>query len=144
MAFDGNTVGPGYHETMGIQIGKGRGFTDRDQTSADVVVINEALAERLFPGQDALGKKVRSGPGMPPLETVGIAHDVRHHDLTETALPHFDRVHHGYGAYTNFVMRTRGPAVDLIPLVRRELLALDPSLTTNQIEPMSAAVGNAL
>ena len=144
MAFDANTVGPRYHETMGIQIVKGRGFTDRDQTKADVVVINEALAGRLFPGQDALGKRVRSGPGMPPLEIVGIAHDVRHHDLTETALPHFDRPHHGYGSYTNFVVRTRGPAVDLIPLVRRELLALDPSLTTNQIEPMSVAVGNAL
>jgi predicted permease len=144
MAFDANTVGPRYHETMGIQIVKGRGFTDQDQTSADVVVINEALAGRLFPGQDALGKRVRSGPGMPPLEIVGIAHDVRHHDLTETALPHFDRPHHGYGRYTNFVVRTRGRAMDLIPLVRRELLALDPSLTTNQIEPMSAAVGNAL
>ncbi len=144
MAFDANTVGPRYHETMGIQIVKGRGFTDRDQTRADVVVINEALAGRLFPGQDALGKRVRSGPGMPPLEIVGIAHDVRHHDLTETALPHFDRPHRVYGTYTNFVVRTHGPAVDLTPLVRRELLALDPSLTTNQIEPMSVAVGNAL
>jgi len=144
MAFDANTVGPAYHETMGIRIVKGRGFTNDDQRGPDVVIINQALAARLFPGQDALGKTVRKGPGMPVMEVVGISADVKHHDLTETGLPHFDRVRRDYGSYTNFVVKTRGPSADLIPQVRRELLSLDPSLSTNEIESMADSVGKVL
>jgi predicted permease len=129
---------------MGIRIVKGRGFTNEDQRGPDVVIINQALAARLFPGQDALGKKVRRGPGMPAMEVVGISEDVKHHDLTETGLPHFDRVRRDYDSYTNFVMKTRGPAADFIPQVRRELLSLDPSLSTNEIESMADSVGKVL
>ena len=144
MAFDANTVGPAYHETMGIRIVKGRGFTNADQRGPGVVIINQALAARLFPGQDALGKKVRRGPGMPAMEVVGISEDVKHHDLTETGLPHFDGVRRDYDSYTNFLVKTRRPAADFIPQVRRELLSLDPSLSTNQIESMSDSVGKVL
>lgn len=143
-AFDANTVGPGYQETMGIRIVKGRGFAAADQKGPDVVILNKALAARLFPGQDAIGKTVRKGPGMPRMEVIGISEDIKQHDLTETALPHFDRLRHDYGSYTNFVLRTKGSAADLIPQVRRELLSLDPSLQTNQIESMAASVGNVL
>jgi ABC-type antimicrobial peptide transport system permease subunit len=109
-----------------------------------VVIINEAMAQRLFQSEDPVGKKVRSGPGMPPLEIIGVARDIKHHDLTENPTPHFDRLQREYGRYTNFVVRTRGHAIDLIPLVRRELLALDSSLAVDQIKPMSSQVGNAL
>ena len=145
MAFDANTVGARYHETMGIKIVKGRGFTEHDQTATpSVVIINEAMAQRLFQSEDPVGKKVRSGPGMPPLEIIGVAGDIKHHDLTENPTPHFDRLQREYGSYTNFVVRVRGHAVDLIPLVRRELLALDSSLAVGEIKPMSHQVGSAL
>jgi predicted permease len=145
MAFDANTVGARYHETMGIKIVKGRGFTEHDQTATPgVVIINEAMAQRLFQSEDPVGKKVRLGPGMPPLEIIGVTSDIKHHDLTENPTPHFDRLQSGYERYTNFVLRTRGRAVDLIPLVRRELLALDSSLAVDGIKPMSHQVGNAL
>lgn len=143
-AFDANTVGPRYHETMGIGILQGRGFTDQDRTSPEVLVVNKALAARLFPGETAVGKKVRSGPGMPLMEIIGVTKDIKYHDLTETALPHFDRVRRDYNNYTNFVLKTHGPADELIPLVRRELLALDPTLQTNEIESMAVSVGNVL
>jgi predicted permease len=143
-AFDADTVGPGYHTTMGITILKGRGFTEQDQRGPGAVVINRALAARLFPGQDAIGKRVRRGPGMPAMEIIGVSENIKHHDLTESALPHFDQLRRDYGAYTNFVLKARGTARDLIPQVRRELLSLDPSLQTNQIELMSVSVGNVL
>ena len=143
-AFDANTVGPGYHATMGITLIKGRGFTEQDQQGPGTVIINRALAARLFPGQDAIGKRVQAGPGMPALEVVGVSEDIKFHDLTEAAVPHFDRLRHDYGDYTNFVLKTRGTPQDLIPQVRRELLSLDPSLQTNEIELMSASVGNVL
>jgi predicted permease len=143
-AFDANTVGPGYHETMGIRIVQGRGFTAADQKGPGVVIISRALAARLFPGQDAVGKTVRKGPGMPPMEIVGITEDIKYHDLTEKAVPHFDGLRRDYDSYTNFVLRSHGSVAELIPQVRRELLSLDPSIQTNQIESMAVSVGNVL
>ena len=146
-AFDASDVGPRYHETMGIRILEGRGFTERDRAGAPgVVIINEAMARRLFPGENALGKRLRLRSNAPPLEIIGIASDIKHHDLTEEPLPHFDlpALQRGYDAYTNFVVRVNGRATDLIPAVRGELRALDSSLPIYDIKAMSESIGNAL
>lgn len=147
MAFDANTVGPRYHETMGIGIVAGRGFTEQDRAGAPgVVIINETMARRLFPGENALGKRLRLGTNAPPLEIIGVARDIKHHDLTETPIPHFDlpALQRGYDSYTNFVVRVKGRAADLIPSVRGELLALDSMLSVSGINPMSEQIGKAI
>ena len=147
MAFDASVVGPRYHETMGIQMVEGRGFTDQDRkASPGVVIINEALAQRLFPGESAMGKKLSLKTNGPPIEIVGITRDIKHHELTETPLPHFDlpALQRNYDGYTNIVLRTHSRAADLVPAVRSQLLALDSSLKVNAISPMAAQIGNAL
>ena len=148
MAFDASVVGPGYHETMGIQMAQGRGFTDADREGAPgVVIINEALAQRLFPGGNALGQKLTTRTDGPPLEIIGITRDIKHHELTEAPVPHFDlpALQRGrYDSYTNVVMRTSGPAEQLLPTVRSELLALDPSLPLKGISPLSTQIDNTL
>jgi predicted permease len=147
MAFDANFVGPRYHETMGIGMVAGRGFTEQDRAGAPgVAIINETMARRLFPGENALGKRLRLGTGAPPLEIIGVARDIKHHDLTETPIPHFDlpALQRDYDGYTNFVVRVKGRAADLIPSVRGELLALDSTLSVSDISPMSEQVGKAI
>ena len=147
MAFDANDVGPRYHETMGIRIVEGRGFNERDREGASgVVIINEALARKLFPGERALGKRLMLGMNTPSLEIVGIAGDIKHHDLTEDPIPHFDlpALQRGYGAHTNFVVHVKGNAADSISGVRDELRALDPSLPVSDIKTMSEQIGTAL
>src|SRR5258705_3478447 len=147
MAFDASVVGPRYHETMGIQMVEGRGFTDQDRKgSPGVVIINEALAQRLFPGESAMGKKLSLKTNGPPIEIVGITRDIKHHELTETPLPHFDlpALQRNYDGYTNIVLRTHSRAADLVPAVRSQLLALDSSVKVNAISPMAAQIGNAL
>jgi predicted permease len=147
MAFDASVVGPNYHETMGIQMAQGRGFTDEDREgSPGVVIINEALARRLFPGGNALGQRLTTRTDGPPMEIVGITGDVKHHELTETPVPHFDlpALQRGYDSYTNFVIRTRGPAAELIPTVRSELLELDPALSVKEISAVSTQIDNTL
>jgi len=146
MAFDASFVGPRYHETMGIRIAEGRGFTEQDREGAPrVVIINETLAQRLFPGEDALGKRLNLGRP-PSLEIIGITADVKHHDLTETSLPHFDlpSMQRKYDSYTNVVVRAKGGADDLIPAVRSELQAVDQALAVKDIKTMSAQIGNTL
>jgi macrolide transport system ATP-binding/permease protein len=147
MAFDASVVGPNYHETMGIEMAHGRGFTDQDREGAPaVVIINEALAQRLFPGENALGKRLMLKTNGTPMEIVGITRDIKLHDLTETPLPHFDQpaLQRGYDSYTNIVIRTRGPAEDLIPTVRSELLELDPSIDVKDISAVSTQIDNTL
>ena len=146
-AFDGSEVGPRYHETMGIKMIAGRGFTEQDTAnSPKVIVINEALAQRLFPGENALGRRLMRNTKGPALEIIGITANSKHHDLTEEPVPHFDlpALQKGYDSYTNIVLRTKNDPADLVAAVRAELLALDPSLDVSDTAPMSNQISNAL
>ena len=63
---------------MGIPIGAGRGFDDRDRAgTAPVAVVNEQFARRMFKGSRALGRHIRVFRDDPAIEIVGIAKDVR-------------------------------------------------------------------
>jgi predicted permease len=147
MAFDANIVGPRYHEAMGIGMVAGRGFTEQDRAGAPgVVIINETMARRFFPGENPLGKVLRLGRGNPPLEIVGVARDIKHHDLTEASIPHFDlpALQRNYDGYTNFVARVKGRATDLIPSARSEMLALDPTLRVDGVTSIFEQLGQSL
>ena len=147
MAFDASVVGPRYHETMGIPLLEGRGFTEQDKTGAPpVVIINEALAQRLFPNQSALGKRLRLKTNSPGLEIIGVTRSVKHHELTENPLPHFDlpAMQRGYDSYTNVVLRVNGNATSTIAEVRNVLLGLDPTLDVKDITLMSSLIDKTL
>jgi predicted permease len=147
MAFDASVVGPRYHETMGIPLVEGRGFTEQDKSGAPgVVIINEALAQRLFPGESALGKRLTPKTNLPGLEVIGITRNVKHHELTENPLPHFDlpAMQHGYDSYTNIVLRVDGNPAKAIPEVRNVVLGLDPTLDVQDIEIMSSQIDKTL
>src|SRR5262249_41353747 len=147
MAFDASVVGPHYHETMGIEMVHGRGFTEQDRKGVPgVVVINQALARQLFGTENAVGRRVTRKTGVQDtLEVIGVTRDIKYHDLTETPVPHFDlpALQGDYDSYTNFVMRTKG-SVDLIPGVRNELLNLDQSLPVREVAPLATQLNNTL
>ena len=66
-------VSPGYFSTLGIPLRKGRVFTDDDRLGTDrVVVIDENLAARYWPGQDPVGKRIRDGSSTPWATIVGV------------------------------------------------------------------------
>jgi len=128
IAIDSNRVGPGYHETLGIPLAQGRGFTERDNANAPlVVIINEAMARAYFPNQNPLGKRFSLGPGRPWLEIIGVTRDHRLHSLTETAFPHFDlpALQHPYGAFARLVVRAKIDPLAVLPSARKEALALN-------------------
>ncbi len=80
---------PGYFRTMGIPLRAGRNLTEQDaQASAQVAVVNEALARNVFPGEDAVGKYiVNFGPLNNKIQIVGIVGNVRHIGLETTPRP---------------------------------------------------------
>jgi putative ABC transport system permease protein len=82
--FDGRyrVCSPGYFQTMGIKLTKGRFFTEQDKAgSTPVIIVNETLARRYWPDADPLGKRMRyAGPLQenPWMQVVGVVQDVKH------------------------------------------------------------------
>lgn len=88
--FDGAGVSNGYFGVMGIDVQAGRAFDERDSAeSAPVAVISRAAAERLWPGEDAVGRTLRrfGGSGI-ELQIVGVADDAKIRSLTEAPRPY--------------------------------------------------------
>ncbi|MEM7353206.1 MAG: ABC transporter permease [Acidobacteriota bacterium] len=119
-------VGPGYFETLGIPLLRGRGFSDRDAaTTSPVVVVNDAFAQRYWPGEDALGKRLRSRRDDPWAEVVGVVRTGRYRTLGEESLPFVYRSHQqDYSSMMTLVVAADGEAATLAAL-RAELQALD-------------------
>ena len=151
-------VSPGYLETMGQPILRGRSISEDDTGSTrNVAVVNEAFAKRFFPGQDAIGKHF--GLDMPEYNTafeiVGIVRDAKYMNPSGPARPMFfaplaqhvtydqpvlalidHRSHYIGGA----VLQLRGSAEGLEPLVRKAFSEVDPNLTIINIQPMQEQV----
>jgi predicted permease len=151
-------VSPGYLETMGQPILRGRSITDDDTASTrNVAVVNETFAERFFPGQEPLGKHF--GLDMPQysttFEVVGIVRDAKYVDPSKPARPMLflplaqhatydqpimalleHRSHYIGGA----VLQLRGSALGMEPLVRKAFSDVDPNLTIIDIQPMQEQV----
>ncbi len=89
-----HSAGPGYFRTLGIPLLKGRDFTDHDDLkSPPVIIVNETLAKKYFPGGDAIGKHITpsfSTTGEPNTrEIIGVVGDVKHRGLRGDAVPEF-------------------------------------------------------
>ncbi len=134
---------PGYFETMGIVIRSGRSFTDKDVK--DVVVVNETLARMFWPGQDAVGKRMRGLGAKNWLEVIGVAADVRHYGLETEVRP---------GVYVPFlampassagvVIRTKGDPTLIGPTIRSLLRDQDPTLPVAGLATMESRIRDSL
>ena len=79
-------IGPGYLNTMRIALLSGRNFSQEDsRRTPRVTIINETAAERLFPGQEPVGRVVLAGEQRYPWRVVGVVSDVRHRALEQEA-----------------------------------------------------------
>ena len=98
-----SAVGPGFFETMGVPLKRGRFFTRDDvlaanqilfafghqQTPPEPVVVNETFARRFFPGEDPIGKRLIYGPKKYPYEIVGVAGDMHRQGLEKEPIPEY-------------------------------------------------------
>jgi predicted permease len=151
-------VSAGYLETMGHTILRGRGIAEQDTASTQsVAVVNETFARKFFKNQDALGKHF--GLDMPEnnttFEIVGIVRDFKYVDARSPARPMFFAALPQYVAYKNplmlmfdhrthyinaAVLKLRGDANGLEPLIRKTFSDVDPNLTILNIQTMQEQV----
>jgi predicted permease len=132
---------------MEIPLLRGREFSEQDRSGAPgVIVINEALARRYFPGQDALGKRLSlSGAAGPWLEIIGIARDGKYISLFEETRPFFSMpFQQRYQEASTLLVRTESDPRLLLETARRELLALDRNLHILNTTTMTEHLGLAL
>ena len=84
------TVDSEYLSAMSVPLIKGRGLTERDTKDAPpVMLVNETLARRFFPGEEAIGKRATVYPFKTPCEIVGVVGDVKHRSLDVESGPEF-------------------------------------------------------
>jgi predicted permease len=147
---DINLIGPRYFETLGIRLMAGRDFTARDDSGAPLVaIVNQALATRMWPGQNPIGKRFawpRWGqPRRPPVEVVGLAADTRSRALDAAAVPLlYAPTLQNYGGRTRLVVRTHGSPAAVIPDLNRAVAAVDPDLALFAPETMEEHVAQSL
>lgn len=131
-----------YFEAMGIPVLRGRSFTPADGPGAPpVVVINQAMARRIFGNQDPIGQQVRMGPAATgPFSTIiGVIGDIRHAGLEEDPAPELYINYLQNPPVAPFIaLRTSGDAAALAELIRAEARTFDASLAIYDIRTMQA------
>ena len=138
-------VGPSYFDAIHMPIMRGRAFNERDRANTPMVaVVNETMARRLWPNEDALGKRFRCFGETWVIEVVGIARDAKYFTLGEEPMSfmYFPLLQHYTPAATLHV-RTEGDPSKVIGVVRGQMQALDrsmPLVNVNTIGQVMQAV----
>ncbi|MGE3277333.1 MAG: ABC transporter permease [Vicinamibacterales bacterium] len=143
-------VAPGIDRVLGVPLIRGRSLTDADDEVAPrVVVINETMARRYFPGEDPIGHRVQISvdrDGNPVWSAiVGIVGDVRQGGLDAEPRPEilmpYSQTNMGQLA---LVIRTQGDPLALVPAVRETVAAMDPALPLSYVQTMDEVMAKAL
>ena len=130
-----NQVGPEYFDTVGIPIVRGRALAETDRASAPMVaVVNETMARRLWPDQDAIGKRFRCFGEAWIIEVVGVAHDAKYFTIGEDPQPFFylPLAQHPSAAVTLHV-RTGGDPGAVLGTVRAQVQSLDARMPITNV-----------
>ena len=138
-----NPVSQEYFSLMRVPIVAGRGFTPQDvETSRKVVVINETLARRLWPGQDPIGRTLVVPRSEGRLwQVVGVARDSKYLAVFETPLPHMYFAMRQSPSFMRVLYIRSAIAPEVLgPLVEREIQALDPDVPVADVKTMTQVI----
>jgi predicted permease len=146
-AFD-DIVQPSYFRTAGTPVIQGREFTEADSASAPrVAIINETFAQRIWPGQDPLGKTFRTEKNGPPIQVVGLTRTGKYLFLYEKpqVFVYFP-IAQRYSAGGILIVHTQNDPQQLLPSVRDQIHLLDAGLPVFDVTTMDQQVqyGKAL
>jgi predicted permease len=133
-------VGPGYFQTMGTPLLRGREFSRQDsRTSPGVAIINETMAQRYWPGQDPIGKQITLAFGKrQSLEIVGVAATGKYRNLREESQPFMFRpFSQVYEPRAALVVQTGGDPEPMLATVEREIHKLDANLPVVDAETLA-------
>jgi len=151
-----------YFQTLGIEMKRGRLFSDVESTERrQVVIVNEHLARTAWPGQDPVGKRLRWGLDTPEnpnpwLTVVGVVGDVADGPLGAPTYLHayepfsqfpdivLNNVPNAFGRHVKVALRTDGPASALASELRAAIAGIDPNLAIESIATMDERISDSV
>jgi predicted permease len=152
-----NMVTAEYFATMGVPIVQGRAFTADDRTeTSPVVIVDEVMAARLWPGQSALGKRISleeplGGPDSTATlfrEVVGVTHNLRHYAVSEASRPQAylpsTQARGRSGAGLSVLIQTSGDPSALTRSLRDAIGRVDPGIALSDVRPLQTYVEDNL
>ncbi len=135
-------VSPGYARVLGLRMSRGRWFSERD--SEFLAVINETMANRWWPGEEALGRRLRLGTTRqfsPWYTVVGVAVNTKENGLDSKSRPEiYVRSHGG----TDILVRTAGDPLSLVKDIRARVRSADPGCAMFDVFPLEALVADSV
>ena len=163
LALEGSAAAPGsephasysavhgeYFRVMGIPLLRGRSFTDGDREGGNpVVMVNQSMADRFWPGAEAVGQRFKPG-GLedddPWVTVIGVVGDVRSRDLARDAEPTFysPLTQTPWPASMYAVVRADGAPAELGPVVRAAVREMDPGLAVTEVATASRLVAESV
>jgi predicted permease len=134
----------GFFSALGIGLLRGRDFSAADTPDSEpVIIVSRHFAERAWPGEDAVGKRISMGGDQPNRVVVGVVVDVKQSTLMEELQPMmYLPLEQGYRPEVNVVVRHAGGTAAGMSLLRSTLRDMDPRLSTTPF--MALADINAL
>ena len=129
-------ITPDYFRATGIPLLQGRTVSERDTTdSGRVVVVSKTMADQMFPGQDAVGKRIRASGGIEVYEIVGVVDSVRYQGLGDDweAMAYVPYRQARYPPLEKLVVYASGDPLALVPAIRKEVWSVDPALPVSQV-----------
>ncbi|HUO32574.1 MAG TPA: ABC transporter permease [Bryobacteraceae bacterium] len=141
---DYRMVTPGYFETMGVALRRGRLFDQHDDLDAKrVAIINETMVRKQFGQENPLGRHITSGGA--PMEIVGVVADAKLYGLDAPIEPaiYVPHMQHPAGSM-GLVVRTEGDPVAMASAVRHEVQRLDPELPVSAVRSMEHVLSDSL
>jgi predicted permease len=138
-----NRIDEDYFRTLQIPVLRGRAFSKQDQAnSLRVAVINEIMAKKLWPGEEAVGHHFSYGDvGAAPVEVVGVVKDGRYAEAMEDQRPYFYLpLSQHYSAIRVLHVRTAGDPLSLASAVQHEIQSVDPMLPVYGVQAMRSSL----
>jgi putative ABC transport system permease protein len=143
-------VSPDYFRVMQIPLLRGRVFDDRDNVrpdgARDVAIISSRLAQRMWPNEDPVGKRINcNDDGSGCAEIVGVAGDVKHNSLVDDA--GYDLYYAAFQSYakqTHFVARTQGDPMTVAKGIQRAIWQVAPDTGVFNVVPLTRLSANTI
>ena len=140
---------PDYFRAMDIRLLRGRVFTESDTDDAPlVVIVSQRLAERLWPGQDALGRRLLTHGAMEDEKrgwqtVVGVVENARYREVETLRYDVYLPYRQAPEPLNHYVVRLAGDPRSAVAPIKASLAALDPALTMDSVTTMEEIVGRA-
>jgi putative ABC transport system permease protein len=143
---DDTTITPDYLPAMNIPLLRGRLFSEADNAGSPlVVIIDEQVSKRAWPGEDPIGKRLRSGRSSPWAEVIGVTRHIRSEKLeTDERLQVYWNYQQRARDRMSLVIRTSGDPHSQITPVLNTIRSTDPDQPAFAIQTMSEVVDQSL